>query len=276
MTPEAQVWLRDFQRSFGAAVRTPLDASTGHLRAQPSHYDAQLCAQVSSTAPLTAAARLALYNRQYWYRLLRVMQNEYPLLSRLMGAWAFNGLTLRFLGEQPPRSHDIARVADGFDGFLETHTQHAALQQAAALDSAYRRSFFAPEETPFSVPRDYAHTRLQLSAAFMCIEEDWPLLQLRATVRHQDNERPVPLPPPLAAARHWALARRRAGIEPIALQPEQARFYELLRSHSLTEALEHLQTDCPDALTENLPSLVQAWMKQAIDERWLVASRSAG
>lgn len=176
-------WLADFQRAFGAVLRAPLDRRSGELRAVPSAYDAAVVAGVAGDG----AARLAVYNRQYWFRLFGVMQEELPLVTALVGPWAFNGLAQRFLLAHPPADRDIARVADGFDVFLEARAPaaggmpdglsdvvsgglsrvvpdslsgvvpdggvgplpRAALVQAARVDEAFRRVRWAPEEGAF-------------------------------------------------------------------------------------------------------------------------------
>jgi hypothetical protein len=57
--------LLDLQARFGAMLRTPLDRSSGELRAETSAYDAALTEAVLPTETLSAAERLAVYHRQY-------------------------------------------------------------------------------------------------------------------------------------------------------------------------------------------------------------------
>ena len=46
----APAWLAELQAHFGAALRTPLDRSTGTLRATPERYDAEVLAEIVESA----------------------------------------------------------------------------------------------------------------------------------------------------------------------------------------------------------------------------------
>ena len=96
--------LERFQRQFSAAIRTPLDRTSGTLAAAPVQYSAELRAAVSAGA-VTADERIATYNRQYWFRLFTVLQNAYPLTTALVGAWAFNIVVEQYLLAHPPSGH---------------------------------------------------------------------------------------------------------------------------------------------------------------------------
>ena len=98
-------WLVELQGRFGAVIRTPLDRSSGALRATVS-ANAPAALDDSLDGPRRPAAeRLAVYNRQYWFRLFGVMQTAFPLTARLLGHWhstttrrAFSSLTRRTPG----------------------------------------------------------------------------------------------------------------------------------------------------------------------------------
>ncbi|MET0389926.1 MAG: DNA-binding domain-containing protein, partial [Polyangiales bacterium] len=157
---ETRVWLAALQARFSSVLRTPLDASSGELRCRHDLYPDAACADVLPGPQLSAAARLSLYQRQYWMRLLNVMHDQYPLTVRLLGAFFFNQHALRFLSACPPHSHDLAGATEGFAEFLTADLQtdpvshpprgpslpRLALLEAARLDAAYRRVFHAPEE----------------------------------------------------------------------------------------------------------------------------------
>lgn len=228
--PPVPPWLADLQRGFGAVLRAPLDRSSGALRAVPAGYDAATVERIGGDAP----ARLAVYNRQYWFRLFNVLQGEMPLVTALAGAWTFNELAGRFLLDHPPRGVDLASAADGFDGFLEAHAPpegivpdglssrlpRAALVQAASVDQAFRRALSAPEEASFRPsPADAARLgrcRLVPSRALSVVDEGWPLLELRRDLSHAGPPKMGPasrasaLPAPHAGGpRSWALFRAR-------------------------------------------------------------------
>ena len=57
-------------------LRTPLSRSTGTLRAETSAYPEALLAQAKPGRQLSQAERLAVYNRQYWFRLFTLLQSR--------------------------------------------------------------------------------------------------------------------------------------------------------------------------------------------------------
>src|SRR5688500_16487545 len=100
--PELLAWLAQWQGEFGTVLRTPLDRRTGSLRAVAADYPSTLVERLLPSTQLTAGERLAVYHRQYWFRLLGALQQAYPLMVRLLGTWHFNHLAGEFLQQKPP------------------------------------------------------------------------------------------------------------------------------------------------------------------------------
>ena len=99
----APPWLEDFQSRFGTVVRAPLDRATGTLVARVETYDPTMVEASIDGPTTTRAERLAVYNRQYWFRLFGVLHSAFPLVCRLLGHWTFNGYAGRYLEAHPPR-----------------------------------------------------------------------------------------------------------------------------------------------------------------------------
>jgi Putative DNA-binding domain len=269
--------LAEMQRRFSAVLRTPLAADGGKLDADASRYPAGACEDVLAMSQLTAAARLGIYQRQYWMRLYNVMQEQYPLTTRLLGAWFFNHYAMRFLQAHPPPAHDLARSAEGFDVFLAREIvddpvrcspdgptlPRTALLEAAAVDAVFRTVFLAPEEPCWSLASAgeaaLGTARLQLSKAVRCIEEHWPLLELRASSLSADAERVLSLPERAPRVQHWLVFRTERGVGHARVAPAHARLFALLSTHQLGEALALVQQECPDHERDRLPSSIRDW-----------------
>lgn len=276
-------WLADFQARFGATLRTPLDRSTGTLRATPTRYDDRLCATVLAGPSLPARERIAVYNRQYWFRLFGVLQDEFPLTARLLGYWSFNEYACRFLLARPPRHRDIAKVADGFVEFLATTLQHPitgrgvprvlppteALLQAAHIDAAWREVFWAPDEKAWvPEPEDAArleHARLVPRRSWVLVTESWRLTELRMRVNNVRGEKPIPLPPRLRAPRTWLILRTLHGQGQVPLAPHHASLLMLLRERPLSDSLARLERDSSAADRATLPGAVRGWLAQSME-----------
>ncbi len=282
MSEATLAWLAELQAQFSAVLRTPLDAETGTLRANPGSYprDAVARALAGKQGPVTQ--RLAVYNRQYWFRLFTVMQGEFPLTARLLGAWTLNQHAQRFLLSHAPWHFDLQRVGHGFGEFLAEQLseplvlrgpRHAPLPRAAVLeavgiDSAFQRVFLAPPQPRWQPTDDEAARlpalRLEASEAFAILEEHWPLLALRDGLVESPDEDAVALPARLHAPRTWALLRVRTGLRRFPLAARHAELLQLLGAYPLGEALARLEASCPEGQRSELAPQVQRWLAEGM------------
>jgi len=73
---------------------------------------------LQSSAALAATARLGIYQRAYWARLLQSFHAIFPGLLQALGATALNGFAQAFLTHSQPHHYSINRIADGFADYL--------------------------------------------------------------------------------------------------------------------------------------------------------------
>jgi len=278
---QVQLWLAELQARFGQVLRTPLSVVDGSLQSDVRRYPSAAVADVLPGSKLTAAERLSVYQRQYWMRLLQVLQEQYPLTTHLCGAWTLNLRAITFLLEHPPRAHDLGCIADGFARFLERHHPQAAprdhgeagsqvpyeaVLEAARIDASYRRVFGAPPQQTWRLgrdaPADLASRRLRVSGALAIVHEHWPLVRLRAAIFERPGAAPTPLPDRMGHAQAWAVYRSREGMMHMPLAADQARLLELLTDHSLGDALATLERETQDLAS--LPARVHSYLAQAM------------
>jgi Putative DNA-binding domain len=266
--PRTEAWLADFQRRFSDLIRTPLDRSRGTLRALGEHYDAELTADVQGAA----RERLAVYHRQYWFRLFTTLQREYPLCARLLGMWNFNGLAADYLRAHPPAHYDLQRCAHAFVPFLEQTTRgkrllsgipSEALCESARIDRAFSRVFLAPEVAPLAqLPREnLAAVQLQLAPTVELVTETWPWLELRKQVAASEK---FALPGRHARPLHFAVFRTATGHGVAPLEPVAHRLFSLLAERPIGAALAELEASCDEAVRQSLPGQVQTLLARSV------------
>lgn len=283
----APPWLADFQARFGAVLRTPLDRATGTLRATPDAYDPAVDARDAHNA--SSRERLAVYNRQYWFRLFTVFQDSFPLTTRLLGHWSFNDYAARFLMACPPRGWDIDDATSGFEAHFAaaldaplvgpSATPREALIEAAAIDAAWRTVLRAPDLVPYRPSAADAarllDARLTPSPAVVILEEHWPLVELRQSLLGDAGEAPVALPAP--RAQRWALARQPTGIARVRLEPREAELLGLLGRCTVREALGRLEQACSAEEAAALPGRTRAWLARSVElDFWIGISPPEG
>ncbi len=266
-------------------LRTPLDSSSGTFRARHDAYDPELVNAVSPGPRGSARERLAVYQRQYWFRLFTVLQGAYPLTSRLLGLFRFNEHAVRFLTEHPPQGWDLDQVADGFDAFLARELAGSetvaplppaaplateALLEASRIDAAFHRVFRAPEARPYQPSAaDAAHLldgRLLLSPAAALLVEHWPLCATRAGALEKSGESALELPPRLDEPLHFVLRRRDLALWLSPLEAREAELLDLLTRYPVGEALALLEEGCAtDEERSALPARARRWLARSVE-----------
>lgn len=279
--PSSPSWLVELQRRFGEMLRTPLDASGSALRAAPESYDPTLIQATCSPANGAPAARLAVYNRQYWFRLLTVLQRAFPLTARLLGFWHFNQYAAKYLRLNPPHDWDIDTVGAGFAEFLRgtlragelelggtRRVACAALLEAAQIDAAYHAVFRAPAVSAYQPTAADSERllrgRLRPSPAVALLSEHWPLCEMRPRALASAGETPLSLAARLAEPQCWLLAREQLTLRLWPLAPRQAELLELLRQDSVPNALARIEAQCSPAERGELARHVREWLAQSV------------
>ena len=59
---------------------------------------------IAPNSQLTPFERLEIYNRQYWYRVLDALAEDFPVLRAVVGGRAFEQLSIAYLTAHPSRS----------------------------------------------------------------------------------------------------------------------------------------------------------------------------
>jgi hypothetical protein len=148
--------LRARQRELLDALTRPL---TGASRAraglppgddEPATCVARAAAWLAPSATLDPAARLEIYRRQYWLRLLGALADDYPALRWLLGPAAFAALAERYLLAHPPaRADALVELGAALPAFLAA-TLPAAIHahELAQLEAAWLRAFTAGDGAP--------------------------------------------------------------------------------------------------------------------------------
>lgn len=269
-------WLADVQHRFGALLRTPLDRRSGSLRAPIESYSPSLRREVLPGPHANETERLAVYHRQYWFRLFTVLQGEYPLTARLCGMWSFNELASHYLAAFPPRSFDLQHVAHALPSFLASFlpiestfdgVPRAALLEAATIDRAFSQVFLAPAPTPLdaqAMQRELSGARLKLAPTVALVAESWPLLELRRTIVESTNDEQRPLPVAHATTQHAAVFRVDTSLKVAFLEPVAYRLFTLLTEHDLSGALAALEASCDASERAALPGKVHGLLRDSV------------
>ncbi len=156
--------LKRMQAWFGKAISTPLPPEYGGnpLAISAPRLRPKAEAFLNAKHGLSGFDRLGIYNQQYWFRLLTIMQDEHPCAVHVLGLHPYNDWAARYLSAHPPSSPYLSLLDAEFFRFMDKNYRgrnRKAVLEAIAHDMAFSRAVDAPAgKTP--APGDFASGRL--------------------------------------------------------------------------------------------------------------------
>jgi hypothetical protein len=131
--------LRETQQRFFELITAPEDvARTLEQRGLPSAHVEEI---VAGDARRSSLGRLDLYANMYFFRLLEILQDQYPLLAEELGGERFHNLVTSYLQAHPPDDPSVRHVGRHLPEFLAEPRQ----RELAELDRARLDCFDAPD-----------------------------------------------------------------------------------------------------------------------------------
>ena len=85
---------------------------------------------------LTSFERLEIYNRQYWFRVIAAVSEDFPALNAVLGQERFDSLVLAYLRENPSTSFSLRNLGARLPAWLASYPELAGPQHALAVDVA--------------------------------------------------------------------------------------------------------------------------------------------
>ena len=294
-TASQSMSLAELQRQMAAAVMAPLTADED-MRANAPDGRAMTDVAASFIAPnsqLTPFERLEIYNRQYWYRVLDALADDFPALRAVVGSEAFQALSIAYLTVHPSRSFSMRNLGSKLPEWLAANPRWAGRRQRLALDVAeiewaFVEAFDNADRTPLTLDQiatldggsrlglqphlrllalDYAADDIVLA-----LHKDRQRSTSEAGVKHDDGPEPPARLPRLRRRPTWVAAHRLDNVVYYRrLEREEFLTLTALRAgHSLLDALAAGLNDStkPDA---RKPALVREWFSHWAALGWICA-----
>jgi hypothetical protein len=193
--------LRAIQRSFAAGIMRPL--TPGH-KAQSKWVDGKSARKAASAFikpndRLSSFERLEIYNKQYWFRLLDSLYEDFPGLRALLGDKRFQALSIAYLNKYPSRSYSLRDLGDRLEKFLAREpkwtTPHFKLGlDLVRLEWAHIVAFDGEVSAPLEVDAlldagDPAKLRLGIQPYVTFLVCDYPVDDFIVAVRRREEPR---------------------------------------------------------------------------------------
>jgi Putative DNA-binding domain len=124
------------QKAVARAVMQPLTRNEGmrkvgtggqNMRRYAAHY-------IKPNDRLSSFERLEIYNRQYWFRVLASMAEDFPGLRAIVGERPFDALCRAYLMDCPSRSFTLRNLGARLEVWLERNPRWIRGRKRLALD----------------------------------------------------------------------------------------------------------------------------------------------
>jgi hypothetical protein len=191
--------LAALQRTMARAVMQPLTASERMQSTAPDGKSMRAYASrfIKPNDRLTSFERLEIYNRQYWFRVLSSMVEDFPGLRAVLGDRRFEAMSKAYLVECPSRSFTLRNLGARLEDWLRKHPKWAGPKQALAVDIARLEwadiEAFDGKAEPALRPQDLradagAKLKLKVQPYVRLLDLRYPVDDLLLEVRKEDTD----------------------------------------------------------------------------------------
>lgn len=199
---ESPASLTKLQAWFGKVIAQPIDENSCINPKSPTGkpIEEEAKAFIKPSKTLSPKDRIQIYNQQYWWRLLNIMHENFPLVTRLFGYFDFNQtIAIPYLEKYPPSHWSLALLGDTLAEWIEANYQEddkTLVLESARLDWAYNASFIAKELKAIDIIKATTEEegsclltqKVMLQPHLFLLEMKHDLIPFRNIVLHEDGD----------------------------------------------------------------------------------------
>src|SRR5271170_1737839 len=130
--------LLELQRRMAEDVMRPLTADFKMQRAAADGSSTSDIAAgyIKPNVLLNSFERLEIYNRQYWFRVIGAVSEDFPALNAFLGPRRFDRIMLAYLRDTPSMSFTLRNLGAKLPAWLSKHPDFAGPRHRLAVDVA--------------------------------------------------------------------------------------------------------------------------------------------
>lgn len=173
--------LRVLQRTMAAALMQPLTRSDGMQRSTQADF-------ITPNDRMSAFERLEIYARQYWFRLLDCLYDDYPALRAVLGDRRFHKLCRDYLAAHPSTSWTLRNLGSQLPQFISD----PKARDVARVEWAQTLAFDEPQKKPLHIDdllgADPSTLRLGLQPCVITLRTDHAVDHFITAMKKSDAE----------------------------------------------------------------------------------------
>jgi hypothetical protein len=175
--------LAEFQRRMAADLMRPVPVTPDASYVKPNDR-------------LTSLDRFEIYHRQYWYRVIDAMNEDFPGLRAITGRRAFDRLIEAYLADCPSQSFTLRDLGSRLEQWLRGNPARAGRHFEFAIDMvrlewAHIVAFDGPSRDPLR-PEDLLEPgpdlRIGLQPYISLLDCKYPADSIRIRINQADQE----------------------------------------------------------------------------------------
>ena len=146
---------------------------------------------------LTSFERLEIYNRQYWFRVLDVLYEDYPGLRAVLGEAEFTRVTIDYLAKYPSNSYTLRDLGSRMEEYLRGSADFSGPWRDLAIDMvrlewAHVVAFDGPSAAALAPDAllgcNPEELRMSLQPYLTLLDLHYPVDDLLAQVKEENRE----------------------------------------------------------------------------------------
>lgn len=285
--------LRELQRLTASAIIRPLatDQHTQRVWVDGRPTKQVVAEFIKPNDRLTSYERLEIYNRQYWFRVLDCLYDDYPGLRAILGERKFHKLRIAYLTRYPSASFTLRNLGSRLEQFLREEPGWTRPREAICLDMARFEwaqivAFDGEAKPALSVDdllgKNPAKLRLALQPYLSILQMQFPLDDFVLAVKKrntamrseasnameaQHNERPTQRPR-LPRAREVFVAVHRFNNDLYYKRMSLPQFRLLTALHEGLSLEQACEVALADEADESLAGQISGWFKTWMELGW--------
>jgi Putative DNA-binding domain len=191
--------LRALQRVMAGLLFRPLNADWNMqaIADDGKPVDELAASFIKPNRLLTSFERLEIYNRQYWFRVLDVLYDDYPGLCAVLGEAEFTRIRIDYLAKFPSNSFTLRDLGSRMEEYLRASTDLSGQRRDLAIDMvrlewAHVVAFDGPSALALApdalLGRNPEELKLSLQPYLTLLDLAYPVDDLLAQVKEENKE----------------------------------------------------------------------------------------
>lgn len=264
--------LLEVQKWFGAVISSPLEQEDLISPVSPSGNSIreEASAFIVPSEGLEPFERIQIYNQQYWWRLLTILQDAFPCVVRLFGYHDFNDLiAVPYLARYPADDWSLNTLGSKLVSWIEEfyHADDKSLVlDAARLDYAYQVIFFVSDHPRLdATSEDFAVKPLYMQPSVYLINFPYDMVDFRKNLLKNEPEHWIthPFPELKKEATFIMIYRSPSGIfKPKFISETESKVLENFQKGMTIDMLCEWIEKQPEAFRKDTEANLQNWFSE--------------